>query len=261
MDRMLLVMLASTAAVGWYAVALRVMAIPLFLPTLITMPLLPALSRSAGNPDAVASILRRGIEVILIVTIPVSAMAIALAPVLPDLLSWGEGFEQSVPLMMVLALQQPVMALDMVLGTALVALGLERKWLRVFLIAAAFNAALNAVMIPYFQMHWQNGAIGASIVTVATEVLTFLGALRLLPAGALTRSTLFVGLRITVVGVAMGLVASALVPLSLVLALGGGAATFLVLAAALGVVRMADVHAVRGVAMQFLDRRTASAGA
>src|SRR6185437_15873131 len=80
-DRLLLGLLAPAAEVGWYAAANRIVAIPIFIPTLIITPLFPALSRSAHNATVLRQTLMHTIRVVLLLTVPLSAGSIVLAGV------------------------------------------------------------------------------------------------------------------------------------------------------------------------------------
>jgi len=56
-------------------------------------------------------------------------------------------------------------------------------------IAVVFNPAANFIAIPLTKTRFGDGAIGASIVTVATEVVMMIGAIYLRPSGVLDRAT------------------------------------------------------------------------
>lgn len=257
-DRILLVLLSSAAAVGWYAAALRVTAVTGFIPTAVATPLLPALTRSVNDQVTFRRILRRGVEVVILLTIPLSAVSVSLAPVVPELLGWGPAFAPSVPLMMVLAFLQPLIALDVVLGTALIALGMERRWFRVILVGAALNVGLNSLFIPFAESHWGNGALGAAFVTLATEALMLCGALVLLPAGMLDRTTALSAARVVLVGVCVGLTMAALGAVSLPLAAVSASGVLVMLLLVLGVVRLTDLATIRQLVLHKLFRQPAS---
>lgn len=255
MDKFLLAMFSSSMAIGWYASAFRIISIPGFITTAVVTPLLPALSRSAGDRVVFLNTLRRSVTVVLFITAGVSAVIVGAAPGIPGLLGWPASFSSAVPLLMILALRVPLTAVDTALGTALVALHSERRWLGVAIVAAVVNPAANFVLIPFFERRMQNGAIGAALVTVATELLMFCGAVILLPRGTLDRPTLWIGARILVAAAGAASVTAILEPLSILLAAPAGGIAFLVAAAALRIVRLADLWTLRTLAMQMLERR------
>jgi O-antigen/teichoic acid export membrane protein len=116
-----------------------------------------------------------------------AGIAIVAGPLMT--LLYPAEFQHSVPLIQILALQIPIVGVDMVLGTTLIACDRQRQWLFIGAIAAIVNPLLNLVAIPASVHAFSNGAIGAAIVTVGTEVLMMIGAILLRPAGVLDGTT------------------------------------------------------------------------
>jgi O-antigen/teichoic acid export membrane protein len=253
-DRIVLIVLSSAAAVGWYAAALRIIAIPMFIPTLITTPLLPALSRVTDEPVEFGKTMRRTLITALLLTLPLSALIIALAPVIPGIFHWGSSFVASVPLMMILAVQQPILVTNILLSTCLIALNRERRWLVVGVVGALFNPLANLLAIPAAQSLTGNAAIGAAVVVGATEILMLSGALILLPRGLLTKDlTRSVVTELVAAGALLVVVAAvrdASVPFSVAL----GLLAYCALAVVLGAVQAADFRAYASLARALLPR-------
>jgi putative peptidoglycan lipid II flippase len=255
-DVILVGFLLSEQAAGWLSAAYRIISIPVFIPTAIVTPLLPALTRSAHDPAAFQHTLRRSLEMTLLLTVPAAMGIVALAPVAPDLLRWGAEFQHTIPLMTILAFQQPLMGASLVLGTGLMALHDERRWLRVLMVAAGFNIALNLLLVPLFERWLQHGALAAALVEVATETIMLGGALILLPHGTLDRRIVAFGGRLALAGGALLVVTmllrSVFVPLSIV----AGGLAFLAVAMALRVVTPAEIRSLGGTVVQRLARRS-----
>jgi O-antigen/teichoic acid export membrane protein len=251
--------LLEAQAAGLLAAAYRIIGAIVFIPTVVTTPLLPVLSREARNPAVFQRTLRRSLITVLTLTLPACGMIIALAPAIPGILHWSPSFQLAVPLMTILAVQQPLVAADMVLGTALIALGGERRWLKVMVVAAVYNPVVNLAIIPVFESIWHNGAMGAAVVEITTEVLMFGGALILLPRGLLDWSTARAAVRIVTTAACVTIAASVLRDVWLPAALLAGGAAFAISGGALGVLRLRDIWAVRQVAFQAFARRGASA--
>ncbi len=258
-DALLLAALSREAVIGWYSAAYRIISVPMFIPTLVITPLLPALSRAASDPAGFRHALRRSLTAVLVLSVPACAMIIALAPAIPGVFGWPESFQNSVPLMMILALHTPLVAVDMVLASGLFALHRERRWMRVAIAAAVFNPALNLVLIPMFERTLHNGAIGAAVVTVATELLMLGGALVLMPKGMLGRETALMSLRVILSGVCIWLVTAALSVVSLPLAIGAGGATFVVMTILLQVVRLSEIRSIYHMGRAMLARKNIGA--
>lgn len=244
-DRVLLGAWVPAFEVGWYEAAYRIIGIAVVIPTALTTPLFPALSRNLHDPDMLRRAITQTLRIALLFTVPFAAGLIVVAPAIPSLFGWPQDFVNAVPLMMILSLSVPALAVDMVLGTAVTATGREASWVRVGLIAAVFNVLLNVPLIPFFQQNAGNGAIGASIVTVLTEFLMFAGAVVLLPKRLLDPRLLWVAVRITIAGAATAIVGVALLPFALVLAIAGGAIAYVIVAILLRVFTLQDLEYVK----------------
>lgn len=179
-------------AVGWYAAANKIIGIPVFLPTIVVTALLPALSRerSADSPmfRALAS---RGIRLVAAVNIPAAVGMTMLANSLTSLLHYPPAFDRVAPLIVILSWNMPLVAVDMVLGTVLVALGRQKAWTLVGVVAAILNPLVNLWAIPYTQQVWGNGAIAASLTTIMSELIMFSGAIYLCPKSIFSKGDLF----------------------------------------------------------------------
>jgi O-antigen/teichoic acid export membrane protein len=230
---------------GWLVAAYRILSVPVFIPTIITTPLLPALSRSRGHVEVYRRLLAESLATVILLTVPISASIFALAPAIPSFLGWRESLENAIPVMMVLSFQQPLVAIDMVLGVSLIALGLERPWFRVALIGAIVNPTLNFVAIPLAQQLLGNGAIGAAAVELTTECVFFAGALYLTPRELLSGDTLNRAARTLVAGIALAVVSRLTLGSGVIVAFVAGGMTFVVVALALGVLRPQQLRAMR----------------
>ena len=127
--------------------------------------------------------------------------------------------------------------------------------------AAVFNPAMNLVLIPLAGRAVHNGAVGAAIVAVATELLILAGALRLVPAGAVTPSLAWTITRIGLAGGALAAVVVLLRLLPVPLAAGAGGVTFVGAATAFGVLSPVQLWRQRHHARQALAWRLAGRGA
>ncbi len=191
-DISMLKVMAGNAQVGWYSAAYRIISVPVFLPTIVISALLPALSSERVFDSAqFRTLASRSIRLVAAVGIPACAGTILLAQGLLKVLHYPSTFDPATPLIVILALHMPVVGLDMVLATVIIAIGRQRAWTVVGIIAAIFNPLMNLWAIPYTWYHYGNGAIGAAVVTVLTELLTLAGALVLRPRTVFTRGDVF----------------------------------------------------------------------
>ncbi len=230
---------------GWLAAAYRIINAVVFIPTVITTPLMPALSRARALPDTYRALLGSSLAMVLLLTVPVSATLFVLAPAIPGILGWPAGLEHSVPLITILAFQQTLIGIDMVLGTSLIALRLEHAWLRVAVFGAVFNPGLNLIVIPLAQSLTGNGAIGAAAVEVTTEVIFLVCAVALTPRGLLGRDTASVAIRTIACGLVLVATGTLLRPFGPILSIVAAGIAYLVAAVALGVLRPRQLRAVQ----------------
>lgn len=244
-DVVLTGILLQASVAGWLVAAYRIVNVCAFIPTVITTPLLPALTQAKGDMNEYRSLLKESLGTVIFLIVPAAASILALAALIPTALGWPETLQHAVPVMMVLAFQQPLVAVDMVLGTSLVALGLERRWLRVAVVGAFFNPLVNIAVIPLAQALIDNGAIGAAVVELSTELLFLGGALYLTPRGLLGRADISRAARTLGAGAALVAVVSLLQPMGIVTAFVGGGVAYLVSAIALGVFGPRQLRAVR----------------
>jgi O-antigen/teichoic acid export membrane protein len=188
-DIVLLEAITNSATVGWYALAYQLVGLPAFFSSVVVTAVLPSLSEKFSRHDSdFGSLANRALRLVVFVGAPTAAGIAIIASPLITLLYPAE-FQHSVPLTQILALHIPIVGVDMVLGTTLIACDRQRQWLIVGAIAAVVNPLLNLVAIPASVRAFSNGAIGAAIVTVGTEVLMMIGAILLRPAGVLDGAT------------------------------------------------------------------------
>jgi O-antigen/teichoic acid export membrane protein len=260
-DRLLLGLYVPTSEVGWYAAAYQIIGIVVFVPTLVIAPLFPALSRSVHDASALRKTIAQTLRMLLIIMGLLCVGSIVVAPGVPSLFGWPEDFVHAVPLMTILALHLPIVAVDMVLGAVLMAIHQESRLVVVGLAAVVFNITANLVAIPFFQHTFGNGAIGASSVTVLTEVLMCVGAVVLIPKRLLDANVAWQAARLVAAGavaVAAGLAvivpAMAVLPVAVAIALAGACAVlvYLAIAAVLHAITANEVSSI----LTRLNRRT-----
>jgi O-antigen/teichoic acid export membrane protein len=190
LDFAMLSFLTRDAVVGWYALAYQLVSAPAFLPTLIVTAFFPALSaQGAAISPYFLALSNRAVRMVFFLCAP---MAVGIALIAADIIAlfhYPTGFAHSIPLMRILALHIPLVGVDTVLGSVLMACDLQKQWVVVGCLAVVFNLVLNLVAIPATASALGNGAIGASLVTVLTELFMFAGAVVLRPRGVLDKQT------------------------------------------------------------------------
>jgi len=180
----------------------------------------------------------RAICLVLIFALPASIGIALVAQDVFTLLNYKPGYESAVVLIQILALHIPVVGMDMVLGSALIADDRQKQWTIVGCGAAALNPLLNLLAIPLTIHLFNNGAIGAAIITVATEVFMMIGALILRPRGIMDRPTASFAIRCATASVVMVPVVLAVGTAGLPVKIAAGVIAYGVASLALGTVSL-----------------------
>ncbi len=188
-DIVLLSILTGDAVVGWYSAAYRIIMLPSFMPTIVATAAFPALSAASRDPARFAAIARRCVQVVCVVTVPIALGVLVIPDKLIDALGYPAVFAHSIVPIMVLSLHVPFAGIDTIVGTMLATTDRQRNWAITGIAASVLNPAANLVAIPVTQHLYGNGAIGAAVITVLTEMFMLTVGLRLLPAGLLSSST------------------------------------------------------------------------
>jgi O-antigen/teichoic acid export membrane protein len=189
-DILMLQEMAGSKTVGWYTLAYSFVGIPTLLPSVLMTVIFPSLSTKAlASSSEFSRTVNRALQVAVFVGTPMATGIALTAGNIIRLLHYSAGYEQAVPLIRILAFHIPIVGMDMILAIALTAKDRQKAWLLVGCIAVVFNPAANFIAIPLTKTRFGDGAIGASIVTVATEVVMMIGAIYLRPSGVLDRAT------------------------------------------------------------------------
>jgi O-antigen/teichoic acid export membrane protein/Mrp family chromosome partitioning ATPase len=248
-DILMLQQMSGSKTVGWYTLAYSWVGIPVFFPALLVSVVFPSLSNTALSTSSDFSrTVNRALQLAVFVGTPM-AIGIALtAGNIIDFLHY-DSFHQAIPLIQILALHIPIVSMDMILATALTAKDRQKAWLVVGCVAVVFNPTLNLIAIPFANHRYGNGAIGASVVTVATEVVMMIGAIYLRPKGVLDRATRSFLLRTVVAGLTMipPVILAARAPFAVKVIIGAAA-----FAVACVVLRLVPVRASRHGLQQLL---------
>ena len=193
-DSVMLAVYSPEAVVGWYGASYRFLDILSFIPSIFSISLLPVMTKlQQDTGNLLNRTTQKSIDFILIAVYPISILLFALSPKIIQFFYGLAGYTPSIINLQIFAFGLPLIYIDMVLGTAILACDKQRQWALTAFFAAIVNVGLNLFLIPYFQLRTGNGGIGASIATILTEFFVMLNALYLLPTGMLKSHTNQVG--------------------------------------------------------------------
>ncbi|HEX2648271.1 MAG TPA: flippase [Candidatus Dormibacteraeota bacterium] len=180
-DSVMLSLMSSDTVVGWYGVPTRVFNTLLFVPVIISTAALPRLSL-AFRQGAIAwlNAARPVLEVVLVLALPVAAGTALIAQSFVSSI-YGARFIESIPVLVILALTVPATYFNVIANQFLISCNRQVAWTKVMVVAAVANPAINFFLIRYFQAELHNGAIGAALSLLLTELGMAAAALYLLP--------------------------------------------------------------------------------
>ena len=239
----MLAALTSTAAVGWYGGPAKLFGTLMFVPVILSMAWLPKLVSAYGEgPERLKLVAREPTEQIMILALPISVGAALSAGPLVGIL-YGAAFAPSVPVLVILALSVAPTYFNIVVNQILIACNRQATWTKALGVACIVNPILNLVLIQGCQQRFHNGAIGAALAFLLTELLlAAIGLIIIHPF--LHQETAFRLARSAVATAGMAAVVYVLAPAGLLLQVVVGAVSFLVLALPL---RVAPLDVVPGV--------------
>jgi O-antigen/teichoic acid export membrane protein len=194
MDTILLSFLKSSAEVGVYNVAYKVLENISFFPAMITGLIFPIISQYIFvDKEKFFDIANKTFKVFVLLCMPLIVGTLFLSKDL-ILLIGGAGFEESALVLRILVFALAAIFFSNFFNAILVAGNLQKKLMLVLSIAAFFNVMANLIFIPIFSY------VAAAVISVATEIFVVVAAgylvfsrLSYLPKAEKVASILFSG--------------------------------------------------------------------
>jgi O-antigen/teichoic acid export membrane protein len=236
-DSVMLSLMTRPEVVGWYGVPTKLFQSLMFLPVVVSTAWLPRLvSAFQHGPERLRATARTPLELVLVLSLPICATTAILARPAIQLL-YGSPYANASPVMVVLGLCIPPMYLNIMLNQVLIAAKRQRSWTWVMAGATVINPLFNLALIPLTESRYHNGAIGASVSLLLTELVIvsvgFVMVGRDVVDRALVRRVLLaIAASSAMWGVAFALRSLGTVPSALL-----GGAAFVLLAIGLGIVK------------------------
>jgi O-antigen/teichoic acid export membrane protein len=237
---------SDDSEIAIYSIAFAAIYAISLLPEGLAAALFPAFATlfGAGATERLRSGFRRGMRLLTLIAIPVTAAVLALGPEALRLV-YGDEYSHTGEVLRLMVVTLPLLPLMNVSNALLVGMGLAKPMLVAGAVAALVNVALALVLIP------SHDAVGAALANVGAQTVVGLGVLayasRLVGEVPIDAGPL---LRITVASVAGGLVAWALVSelpeiVGLVAGLAAGAVVFALAARLVGIISPEDAAWLR----------------
>jgi O-antigen/teichoic acid export membrane protein len=155
---------SSDTEIALYSVVFAVVAALIQLPDALAAITLPAVATlaGAGHAERIRSGFSRGLRLVLLATLPVTAIAFAIGPTLL-LVVYGEEFRDTRTVLLIMLAPFPLLPLLSLSRSVLAGLGRLRVPLTIETGAAVLNVVLAFLLVP------GHGAVGAAIANVAAQ--------------------------------------------------------------------------------------------
>lgn len=170
-DSLMLSVMTPAHVLGWYGLPTKLFGTLMFVPVILSTAWLPRMANAyASGDEGLWRASRFPLQIVVSLSLPV---CVGVALVAGHLISflYGPEFDQAVPVMTLLALSVPPMYLNIMVNQILIARHQQMLWTKAMAVACVVNPLLNLALIPYFQSHNGNGAIGAAIGLLLTELV------------------------------------------------------------------------------------------
>ena len=196
-------LMMSTTEAGWYGSAVQLFGTLLFLPVAFATALLPQMTRSfSSDATALPIMLRKSVELVLLVGVPIGLGLVAVAKPLVALL-FGEAYGPTGPVLQVLGLALIFMYLNVLIGQFFISVDRQNVWTVIIAVSVAFMASLTYFLVPLCQRLFGNGALGGAFSLLAAEAIMVLIGAVLLRGQLISRALLWSSARILFAGVVM----------------------------------------------------------
>jgi O-antigen/teichoic acid export membrane protein len=199
--------LGTLEAVGWFAVARRLVGLLLFPASALIGALYPTLCRLwVDDREDFLRVTRGSLHSVALIVMPI-ALGCALYPDVGIAIFSKKAFGPAADDLRVLSLFLFLVYFTMPVGTCVLAAGKQRAWSIVQSLCVAVSLVLDPLITPWFQRRYGNGGLGPCFAAVVSELIVVGCGLWLMPRGvfdAKIRKTFFFAL---VSGLAMALAA------------------------------------------------------
>jgi O-antigen/teichoic acid export membrane protein len=163
--------LGSVEAVGWYAVARKLIGLLLFPASALIGALYPTLCRLwVDDRDDFMRVTRGSLHSVALVVMPV-ALGCFLFPDLGIAIFSRKSYGPAADDLRILSVFLFLVYFTMPVGTCVLAAGRQRAWSVVQSLCVAVSIVLDPLLTPWFQRHYANGGLGPSVASVVSELI------------------------------------------------------------------------------------------
>jgi O-antigen/teichoic acid export membrane protein len=160
---------STDSQIAYFSIAFGAVTLLVFVPRAIGETIAPALATlfGAGAGERLRSAFSRALRLVLLVSLPLTAAALALGPAVVELV-YGSDYSPVGPMLMIMAALLPIVALFSISESLMIGLGNWRAPLALQALAAIVTLALDFVLIS------GHAGVGASIAKVCGQLVATL---------------------------------------------------------------------------------------
>jgi O-antigen/teichoic acid export membrane protein len=182
-DAVYLSKLGSVEAVGWFAVARRLIGLLLFPASALIGALYPTLCRLwVEDQQDFRRVARSSLHSVGLLVMPI-ALGTALYPEIGIVIFSKKAFGPAADDLRVLSIFLFLVYFTMPIGTCVLAAGKQRAWSIVQSLCVVVSLGLDPLFTPWFQRRFGNGGLGPCVASVVSEVVVVGCGLALMPRG------------------------------------------------------------------------------
>lgn len=203
-DAVMLSFLTPAAVVGWYGAAYRFFDIVMFLPNIFNMAVFPIFSRLWSKENVVlAKTTKKSLDFILLTGIPISLGIFFFAKEIVGLFYGLEQYGPTADMLKIFSVGILLVYVDFIILPLLIASDQQRRATLFGFYAMLLNPVLNWFLIPFFQSHYGNGGVGATLATLLTEFFILVCAVVSLPKYIFSENSFSVLIKGSIAGCGM----------------------------------------------------------
>jgi len=191
-DVIMLSIMTTYSVVGWYGAAYRLFDVLMFFPYIFSQALFPVLSKIAeSTKEKLTRAVQKSIDLTLFVGFPIAIILYSFSSPITNLLFGLKEYQHSVEILKIFSIGLLLVYIDFILGSTVLATDKHKFWSIIAGIAILVNMGLNYFFIPYSQIKFGNGGIGAAVATILTELFIMVSAILLLKGNKIGRLSFY----------------------------------------------------------------------
>lgn len=246
-DAVLLSKLVPKDVVGWYGAAKNILGTLLAPAVILSAAVFPWLSRAARSPARFRLEFTTAQRPLLWLGALTAVGTWLFSDFAINIIFGGSAFGPASDVLRVFGLGLFLTFEDILIGTALLALGRATAFALVKIASILLAVGLELVLIPYWQQRTGNGGVGVSLALVLSEVVMLGGGVLLMPQGTLGKALLIDGGRALACALATAALFQTLLHPTPWVGLPLCIVVFTALSVACGLLRKDDVRVVKGL--------------